>query len=193
MIGIAFDLGRTAFVAFDEQARGDAAERHRGREEQRLAGDFFFRLAHVRNDQFLRLHRARGDAGERHRRAHQFQEAAAADRIEPLGRVARELAVQVVLELGRAGDFVEAAPHLRRARLLQLRAHGAKIDRRTGLAASDRDFCALGACFVDRSRSIVLDGRHRWHTEQLVKCSLSAILYSRTSCAPRSACATAGT
>ena len=114
MIGIAFDLRRPAFVAFDQQARADAAVRHRGREKQRLAGNFFFGLADVRDDQFLRLHRARGDAGQRHRRAHQLQEVAAADRIEPLRGVARELAMQVVLELRRLGDFVEAAPHVRR-------------------------------------------------------------------------------
>jgi hypothetical protein len=39
MIRVAFDLGRAAFVALDEQRRGDAAERHRGGEKERLAGD----------------------------------------------------------------------------------------------------------------------------------------------------------
>ena len=36
---VALDLGRPPFVALDEQPGGDAAERHRGREEQRLARD----------------------------------------------------------------------------------------------------------------------------------------------------------
>ena len=87
----------------------------------------------------LRLHRAGGDAGQRHRRAHQLQEAAAADRVEPLRRVARELAVQVVLELGRLGDFFEAAPHLRRRPAASLRANGRR-DR------SARPCCGARAC-----------------------------------------------
>ena len=47
---VAFDLGRPPFVALDEEPGGDAAERHRGRVEERLAGDELFGLAHVGND-----------------------------------------------------------------------------------------------------------------------------------------------
>ena len=38
MIGVALDLGGPTLVALDQQPGGDAAERHRGGEEQRLAG-----------------------------------------------------------------------------------------------------------------------------------------------------------
>ena len=70
---VAFDLRRPALVALDQQAGGDAAERHRGREEQRLARDHLFGLPDVRDDLLRRLTRAGGDAGQRHRRAHQLQ------------------------------------------------------------------------------------------------------------------------
>jgi hypothetical protein len=49
---------------------------------------------------------------ERERGAHQFQEAAAPDRIEPLRGVLREFAVQEFLELGGLRQRFEAAPVL---------------------------------------------------------------------------------
>ena len=48
VIGVAFDLGRAAFVALDQQAHAGAVDRHRRREEQRLARDELFGLADVR-------------------------------------------------------------------------------------------------------------------------------------------------
>ena len=59
MIRVAFDLRRPALVAFDEQPGRDAAERHRRREEERLAGDELFGLPDVGDDLFRRLARAR--------------------------------------------------------------------------------------------------------------------------------------
>ena len=50
MIGVAFDLRRAALMAFDEQPDAGAVHRHRGREEQRFARDFFLGLAHVGHD-----------------------------------------------------------------------------------------------------------------------------------------------
>ena len=58
MIRVAFDLRRPALVALDEQARRVAAERHRGGEEERLAGDELLRLPHVRDDRLVGLPRA---------------------------------------------------------------------------------------------------------------------------------------
>ena len=69
---VAFDFRRTAFVALDEQAGGDASERHRGRIEEWSAGDEVFGLADIRDDRFRGLPRAAGDAGERERRTHQL-------------------------------------------------------------------------------------------------------------------------
>ena len=119
MLRVAFDLRRTAFVALDEQPCAGAGKRHRGRVEERLARNEFLGLAHVRHQLLGRLARARADAGKRQRRAHQLQEAAAAHRVEPLGRVLRELAVQEFLELGRLGDRLEAAPVLAPARAFE--------------------------------------------------------------------------
>ena len=189
MIGIAFDLGRTAFVALDDEPGGDAAERHRRREEERTAGDFLFRLADVRNDQFIRLRGARRvDAGERQRRAHQLQERAAADRVDPLGGVFRKFAVEVLLKLGRLGELFEAAPVLLaagsaypRANLAQilcphvLYSSGRSEDRRYGdqrLAPCTAPHLTHPAHPTDPHT------RYRWHTEQFVRCRVSAILYS---------------
>ena len=58
MLRVALDLGRPSLVALDEQAGGDAAERHRRREEQRPAGDQLLGLADVRDDLLRRLSRA---------------------------------------------------------------------------------------------------------------------------------------
>ena len=78
---------------------------------------------------FVRLARAGADAGQRQRRAHQLQEAAAADRVEPLRGVLRKLAVQEFLELGRLGDRFEAAPVFAAARALELGAERLDVVR----------------------------------------------------------------
>ena len=71
---------------------------------------------------FVRLAGAGADAGQRQRRAHQLQEAAAADRVEPLRGVLRELAMQEFLEFGRLRHRFEAAPVLPAAGAFELRA-----------------------------------------------------------------------
>ena len=95
---VAFDLRRPALVAFDEQPGRDAAERHRGREEERPAGDDLLGLPDVRDDLFGRLARARGDAGERERRAHQLQERSPRDRIGDRFDLRGELVVAAARE-----------------------------------------------------------------------------------------------
>ena len=76
MVRIAFNLGRTAHMALDENAAAEAAERHRRREEQRLAGNDLLRLVDVRNDLLVGRRRRRAQAAaqsrQRQRRAHQF-------------------------------------------------------------------------------------------------------------------------
>ena len=106
MIGIAFDLGRAAFVALDQQARCAtppsviAVAKNSG-----LPGDLLFGLTHVGNDQLVGL---RPCTPRRRRRAPATRSSAsgtaAADRVDPLGRVLGKLAVEVLLELGRLGD-----------------------------------------------------------------------------------------
>ena len=112
---VAFDLGRPALVALDEQAGGHAAERHRGGEEERPAENDFFGLAHVGHDLFRRLPRARGEAAERERRAHQFQERPARHRIGDRLDLRRELVVQEFLKRRIVGLFLERSPPLLRA------------------------------------------------------------------------------
>ena len=113
MIGIALHLRRPSFVTLDQQALRLAAERHRRGKKERPTRNFLLRLTYVGNNQLFGLRRARAsDTGERERRAHQFQEAAATDRVDPLGGVFWKLAMQVLLKLGGLGDFLEALPVL---------------------------------------------------------------------------------
>jgi hypothetical protein len=127
VVDVALDFGRAAFVALDQQPGGDAAERHRRGEEQRLAGDNVLGHPHVGDDQLVGLAGAAGDAGQRQRRAHQFEESAPADRVVPFRRVRGELAVEELLELGRLGDGFETAPVLGTVDGLQLGADGIQI------------------------------------------------------------------
>src|SRR5579871_523603 len=110
---VAFDLGRAAHVAFDQDGAGVSAERERGRVILGAAGDDVFGLANVRNDGFFRELDASRHAGEAERSAHDLEESAARDRVEPFGGVLRELAVQGFLEFGRAGKLFKRSPVLR--------------------------------------------------------------------------------
>ena len=56
--GVAFDLRGVAFVAFHQEAGGEAVLFVRGRKEERLAGHHFLRLFDVGNNGFNRLPRA---------------------------------------------------------------------------------------------------------------------------------------
>ena len=77
MLVVAFNLCRTAEMAFDQQWAGVSAERHRCGVEHGTAGDHILRLAHVGNDRLEREFYAPGHTGQRHGRAHDFQEATA--------------------------------------------------------------------------------------------------------------------
>ena len=63
--------------------------------------------------------------------------------------------------------------------------YGNQVDHRAALLHVQR-LLGIGLCLVEAHRYL-------WQTEQLVRCSLSAILYSRTSSGPSSDCALAGT
>ena len=76
---------------------------------------------------FVRLARAGADAGQRQRRAHQLQESAAADRVEPLRRVLRKLAVQEFLEFGRLRDSSSRLRQYSRPRVPSSRARSASM------------------------------------------------------------------
>ena len=110
---VAFDLRRTPEMAFDQHRTGVSAERDGGCVEHRTAGDNAFGLANVGNDGLERQTHASGHAGEAERRAHDFQESAARNGVEPFGSAFGKLAVQGVLEILAAGEFFERAPVFR--------------------------------------------------------------------------------
>ena len=118
---VAFDLRRPSFVAFDEHARCDAANRHRRRVEERPARHKAFGLTHVRQNFFRRLPRARRDAGERDRRAHQFEERPPShgigDRLDLGGKFVGES----ILERRIARELVQRSPEIPRIPNLEFR------------------------------------------------------------------------
>jgi hypothetical protein len=97
-------------MALDQNGLRNTRHGNRGREKQRAAGNDVFGLFDVGNDLFARLFRARAYARERERRGHQLQELAAAFRVVPLGRLLRELTMQVFAELRRVCQLAQAAP-----------------------------------------------------------------------------------
>ena len=117
MLRIAFDLGRTAFVALHQQPRAVGAERHRRGVKQRLAQHQVMRLPHVGNDRLQRLPGAGAQPGQRQRGAHDLHEVAARTLVRPLRGVPGKLPVQHLLELGSLRQLVQGAPVPRPARL----------------------------------------------------------------------------
>ena len=110
MKGVALNLGRASLVAFDEQSRRDAAERHRGRIEERHARHELFGLADEGHDLLRRLPRACGHSRQRHRGTHQLQERPARHRIGDRFHLRRELVVQVLAERRIVGSLFEGSP-----------------------------------------------------------------------------------
>ncbi len=109
---IAFDLCGTAEMALDEQRVRVSAEREGSGIELRAAGDELLGLAHVGDNFFDRHFGAAGHARHGERCAHQLQESAARDGVQPLGCALGEFAVHHLAEFGRAGELFEAAPVL---------------------------------------------------------------------------------
>ena len=113
MLVVAFDFGGTSEMAFNQHRAGVSTQRHSGRVKPRAAGNDFFRLPDVGDDRLQRQLGATGHAGERQGSAHQLQKSAAGDGVDPFRCALGEFAVQHFLELGRAGEFLQAAPVLR--------------------------------------------------------------------------------
>ncbi len=97
-------------MAFDENGAGVSAERDRRGVVLRAAGDDVFGLANVGDDGLEREADASGHAGQAERRAHDLEESAAGDGVEPFGGAFGEFAVQGGFEFFGAGEFFEAAP-----------------------------------------------------------------------------------
>ena len=112
---ITFNFCGTAEVTFDKKRLRVSAEREGGGVEHRPAGNDLLGLANVGDDLFERKPRAAGHSGHGERSAHELEEAAAGDGVEPLGRALGEFAVHHLAEFGGAGEFFEAAPIFRAA------------------------------------------------------------------------------
>ena len=118
MIGIARDVGGSRHFRADDDALAVAAMRKGGRVKNRAAGDDFFRLFDVGDDDLLRLPRARAQTGQREGRAHELQETAATEAfvmLVPFAGMLGKFAVQEGEELGAVRPFLQAAPEARAA------------------------------------------------------------------------------
>ena len=128
MIGVAFDLGRTPFVAFHQQADGVRAKGHRRGIKLRLAEGHAIGLLDVWHDVLFRSAAATGKAGKRQRRRHQLQEIAPVDTFIPFRRrLAREFAMQQFFKLRITCEFLERAPVLLTGFRLKLGAYRGQI------------------------------------------------------------------
>ena len=114
---VAFDLRRPPLVALRHDAPRVAAVDLRRRVEERLAGHELLGSLDVRIDALRRLARASRQTGQRDRRAHQREQLAAVH-----ARVDRhaELPVQVLPEILRLDQLLEAAPVLPPPKLFEL-------------------------------------------------------------------------
>ncbi len=114
---VAFNLGGTAQMAFDQQRIRISAERERGGVIHRNARNELLWLADVRDDFLQGQLGAPGHARHGEGSAHQLEEPAAGDGIDPLRGALGKFAVQHLLEFGRSRELFQAAPVLRPLRL----------------------------------------------------------------------------
>ena len=97
-------------MAFHQKAIRIRPEGHRRGIEKRLAERQPLGILHIGNDNLLRLSPAAGQPGQGKRGRHQLQELPAIHRFIPFRGVAREFAVQQLLEVRIAGKLFQAAP-----------------------------------------------------------------------------------
>ena len=127
MLVVALDLDWPVHMALHQQRRCVPAQRERRGIKQRTPRNEFFRLANVRDNRLERLTGAGGHPRQRHGRTHQFEKAAARNRVRPLRRTLGKFAMHHFPELSAAGKFFQAAPEFRTILLLDVRAHLHKI------------------------------------------------------------------
>ncbi len=100
-------------MAFDEQRAGVSAERAGSRVVHGTTGDDAFGLADVGDDGLEREADASGrscQTRKAERGAHDFEEAAARDGVDPFGGAFGKFAMQSLFEFLGAGEFFERAP-----------------------------------------------------------------------------------
>ena len=112
VLRVAFDLGRTSHLAFDQDTVCGATERHGGGKELCFARHHILRCPHVRHKVFLGLAGTRSEARQAQCRPHELEKGAAAEKIVPLRYLLRKLAGQKLLEPLSRGQLIETAPVL---------------------------------------------------------------------------------
>ncbi len=146
MLGVALDLGRPPFVALDQQAGRHAAERHRGREEQRPAGDDLLGLPDVGDDLLSGWRVQAVTPASASDAPISFRNVRRVDRIGDRLDLGRELVVQPLAEGGIVGQLVERPPAYRGCARDAVR-------RAVATTATGRD------SFADRSSSSLMARR----------------------------------
>ena len=109
MRGVSLDLGRSPFVALDDQAVGAPAERHRRRVVAGDPGDDLLGSGDVGDDLFDRAPAPR-EPRERQRGAHEHHHVAPGDPFGKLRGALRELPLERVAEFGAILDLRETSP-----------------------------------------------------------------------------------
>ena len=112
VLGIAFELDGAEGFALDQHRNRAGGERMRRRKVHRPAEDEVLRLLDVGEDRLVGLLGAAGESGQREARAHDLEEAAAADGVHPLagGGLAGKLLLHQLLEGGRSGQLIQVLP-----------------------------------------------------------------------------------
>ena len=164
VLRIAVDLDRPELVALDQQRHSARGERMRRGKVHRLAENQILRRLDVGINRLIGLLGATGQARESHRRAHQFEEAAPRNRIDPLlrrrGKLALHRSLKFLVLASSSSErqyflpFVPAqlAPH-------RLKRHGLGQPGAGNSAAC----CSIGLS------TLLSRFAHRWHTSQLVR------------------------
>src|SRR6516162_2709916 len=127
MIGITFNFGGTAFVAFNENAEGITTEGHRRGVKGWVTENQAVGLFHVGNNVGFVGTAAACETGEREGRAHQLQKLAAINRFIPLRSMTRKLAVNQLFKMGIGGQFFESPLILRAGFSAELLAQGGEV------------------------------------------------------------------
>ena len=144
MLLVAFNFGGTIELAFDQNRTGVSAQRERAGIKHWAAGNHFFRLAHVGDNRFQRLLGAGRHAGHGQRCAHQLQETAPGDGIQPFGGALGKFAVQHFLKFRASRQLFQAAPVLGALSFGQMGASGLQVK-----------FVFLAGTNIDRRRIVV--------------------------------------
>src|ERR1700756_3993371 len=176
MIGIAIHLNWAELIALDQHRHCAGNKWLCGREVVRLAENQVFWRFDVGVNRLIGLLGATSQSRERHRRAHQLHEAATRNRIDPLLRRARELALHRGLKIRSVRQFIDGTPVLFALDALQLFSHLGQTHRRPISLGSLALIVFQGVPRLIRN-SLYLLPAHRWQTSQLVSSRGVRILY----------------